>query len=129
MIKLVKKYTIVLVGFLASFLFYYLHKVFFFDYLTNFTVEFLHLIFSISTIAILLILNIIYYKKPDNVGYSFMAITTFKMLILVVVFKKTIQTAPEILKPEKTTILLLFLIYLAVETILIARLLNKNQKK
>ena len=129
MIDLLKKYITIVLMFFCSLLFFAIHTLVGKGYLVNYSEVSLHSIFASFSIAIVLILTILYYKKPNYVGYSFMAITTLKMLILVVVFKKTIQTAPEILKPEKMTILLLFLIYLAVETILIVQLLNKNQNK
>lgn len=130
---ILQKYKQVSLAFVLSVFFYGVHKLLIIKNILNiptyFSIEIMHLIFSVSSILIVLILSIIYYKKPDNVGYSFMGITIFKMIALLAVFKNIIQQNSENINPEKTTIIILFLIYLALETILMAQLLNKNYQK
>ncbi len=133
MTNILKKYRVVGWCIVFSLLFYISHKkllhVEVFEQSIRLSVEKLHLIFGSFSVIIVFLLTIVYYKNIDIVGYLYLWITLFKMILLLVIFKHFILIEPEKQTVEKQIILILFLIYLGLETFLIATLLNKNHHK
>jgi hypothetical protein len=92
----------------------------------HYSLEALYGIFAIATLLILLALIKMKEKNPESVGNTFMLLTCLKMgaayfvLRPVLVLKHTNQHF------EKINFLIIFLLFLAIETIITVKLINKK---
>ena len=96
----------------------------------EFSLEKLYLMFSFMTITIILILIKVKQKSLDNVGMTFLLITSLKMMICYGIGRSVIiQTNPE-QQLEKWSFFGLFMVFLLIETLFTIYLLNsENDKK
>ncbi|WP_395077934.1 hypothetical protein [Flavobacterium sp.] len=96
----------------------------------EFSLEKLYLMFSFMTITIILILIKVKQKSLDNVGMTFLLITSLKMMICYGIGRSVIiQTNPE-QQLEKWNFFAMFMVFLLVETLFTIYLLNaENDKK
>ena len=83
--------------------------------------------FLIASILIVFALIKIKEKNLDNVGYAFMFLTCLKMAISYVVLRPILQNANQSQHSEKINFLIIFMLFLAIETIISVRLLNNKQ--
>ena len=93
------------------------------------SLEKLYLIFSLMTIVIILVLIKVKQKSLDNVGMTFLLITSVKMVICYVIGRPIINQNNADLQLEKWNFFVLFIIFLIIETLFTIYLLNTEKDK
>ena len=97
---------------------------------TNFTysLEELYGFFSICSLLIMLFVIVVSIKNKDNVGMSFIIMTTLKIILSVIIVRPILHNATsDTIKLEKINFFIIFIFFLAIETILTIRILNSKQ--
>lgn len=129
-----KKYQAVFEVILVSILLYIGHKLFFvfskyngISCLFSFSIEELYLFFAICSLIILFILIKVKEKNIDNVGYTFLLLTFIKIAFAYILLSTILNSTHEHLKIEKINFFIVFALFLATETAITIRLLNKKQ--
>ncbi len=87
-------------------------------------------IYSFFTICSLLIVTILIFvrkKNLDIVGYFYLILTMVKMAIAYFFLHQINQNPSIFLTYEKKSFFISFILFLAIETLITIRLLNKNQ--
>jgi hypothetical protein len=92
-----------------------------------YSLELLYGFFFISSALIITILLIIMQKNVNNVGFVFLLLTTLKMGIACFFLKPILDTFTEHQKIEKINFFIIFTLFLAIETVISVRMLNKKQ--
>lgn len=115
-----------------AFLVYGIHKVVFhflaIDVLDfYYSLEKLYLFFYILSFIVFIILIKVKQQSFDNVGMSFLLSTSVKMIFCFLLLKPILNTATEENTLEKMNFFVVFILFLAIETILTIRLLNEKQ--
>jgi Family of unknown function (DUF6168) len=124
-----------ILGILAvSTLLYLLHKILFFVLEKkagiapfHYTLETVYLFFATLSIIIVAILLIVKQKSFDNVGMVFLLITSLKMIICYLFIKPILHPANTNNYAEKINFFVLFILFLAIETVVTIRILNNKQ--
>lgn len=91
------------------------------------SLTFLFVLFASISCTIIVILQIVKIKNFDSVGYAFMALTSLKIGILLFWAQPILRNIAEIAKFEKINFFILFALFLAIETIVAAQILNNKQ--
>jgi hypothetical protein len=91
---------------------------------STYSLEALYLVFSVTSALILYIVLRIDRRSHDQTGMSFLLLTTAKMLGCYLLGRPLITGGTAC---EKESFLFLFIFFLAIETILTIRILNKKQ--
>lgn len=118
----------------VSVLFFVMDKLFFQYYLPNIESRFEHSIenvfgfFLFCSILIILILIKIKQKNINNVGQSFLLITSIKMVLSLILAKPILDSVSEISKIEKYNFLIIFGFFLILECYFTIRMLNNEDK-
>jgi hypothetical protein len=86
----------------------------------------LYIFFSLCSIVIILLLILISKNSFDNVGMSFLIITTMKMVVSYILVRP-ILIADQIDPVEKINFFVMFILFLAMETVFTIRILNNKQ--
>lgn len=108
--------------------------VFFFHFFkintSNFTYSIpeLYLWFSFFTLIIMMVLLQVEKKSFDNVGMSFLVITSVKMAVSYVLLRPVLKGGTEEFAVEKINFFFLFVFFLLVETLFTIRLVNPKSK-
>ena len=84
--------------------------------------------FFILSASILLILIKVSQASMTNVGLTFILLTTFKMAIAYIFLKPVLKGNLVHSGLEKTNFLVVFLLFLAIETLITIRLINNKQE-
>ena len=84
--------------------------------------------FFLLSASILLILIKVGQVSMTNVGLTFILLTTFKMGIAYVFLKPILKTNLPHSGLEKTNFLIVFLLFLTLETVITIRILNNKQE-
>lgn len=92
-----------------------------------YSIPVLYLLFAILSAAIVSLLIKVKQTAIDSVGYAFLALTTVKMVIAYVFLKPIIQIDLPKTPSEKMNFFVIFIYFLAIETILTIRILNNKQ--
>lgn len=92
----------------------------------QFSLEFIYFIFFLFSTLILITLLIINQRNKDIVGMTFMLTTTLKIIICYIIFSKII-TSDNQNTIERINFFVVFVLFLAIETLITMRLLNKKQ--
>ena len=96
----------------------------------EFSLEKLYLMFAFMTMTIILILIKVKQKSLDNVGMTFLLITSIKMVICYVIGRPIINQNDAEHQLEKWNFFALFIVFLFIETLFTIYLLNTaNDKK
>ena len=95
----------------------------------EFSVEKLYLMFTFMTMTIILILIKVKQKSLDNVGMTFLLITSIKMIICYVIGRPIINQNNADLQLEKWSFFALFIVFLLIETLFTIYLLNATNDK
>jgi hypothetical protein len=66
-------------------------------------------------------------KNIDSVGQTFLLLTSIKMIIAFILLHPILQSTNQLMTPEKMNFFFTFAVFLAIETIVTIRILNKNQ--
>ncbi len=129
-----KKYRPILEILLLSMVVYLLHKVVFFLNDNNpkfqnfhFPIEVVDGFFFVCSVIILFILIKVKEKNIDNVGYTFLLVTFIKMGISYAVLSPILHSGNPNIKIEKLNFFVIFALFLTIETIVTARILNNKQ--
>jgi Family of unknown function (DUF6168) len=117
-----------------SILLYLLHKIVFFVFekkaITDhfyYPLETVYLFFATLSIIIVFILLIVKQKSFDNVGMVFLLITSVKMIVCYLFVMPILQVANANYVTEKINFFVLFILFLAMETVVTIRILNNKQ--
>jgi hypothetical protein len=129
-----KKLHPVLLVVLASVIGYTFHKVLFyflvpqkFEAAFVYSVEMLFAFFAVLAALIVSTLNFISKKSVNNVGYSYLLLTTLKMGVAYFFLKPILSFDLPKTAVEKTNFFLIFIYFLIVETVVTIRILNNKQ--
>ena len=87
----------------------------------------IYLFFTISSIIIVTTLIFVQKKNLDIVGYFYLILTMVKMGIAYFFLHQINQHTHDFLSYEKKSFFVSFILFLAIETLITIRLLNKNQ--
>jgi hypothetical protein len=91
------------------------------------SLEVLYLFFWACCMVILLMLLRVHGKTPDNTGYVYMGATLVQMGLSYAMLKPILNSAIEGHNFEKTNFFIIFILFLAIETLITIRLLNNKQ--
>jgi hypothetical protein len=83
--------------------------------------------FFVCSVVILFILIKVKDKNIDNVGYTFLLVTFIKMGISYAVLSPILHSGNPNIQIEKLNFFVIFALFLTIETIVTARILNKKQ--
>ena len=129
-----KKFQPVLEVLILSSVVYLIHKLVFFLNDDNpklqgfnFSIETIYEFFFTCSAIIVFILIIVKEKNIDNVGYTFLLITCVKMAVSYAVLSPILHSGNPNLSIEKLNFFLVFALFLTIETIVTARILNNKQ--
>lgn len=87
----------------------------------------IYLFFTISSILIVTTLIFVRKKNLDIVGYFYLILTMVKMGIAYFFLHQINKHTHDFLSYEKKSFFVSFILFLAIETLITIRLLNKNQ--
>lgn len=129
-----KKYQPILEVLLLSVVVYFVHKLVFFMNEGNpkfqnfhFPMEVVYGFFFACSVVILLVLIKVKEKNIDNVGYTFLLVTFIKMAISYAVLSPILNSGNSNTRIEKLNFFIIFALFLTIETIVTARILNNKQ--
>ena len=89
------------------------------------SLSFIYTFFTCFSVSIILILLIVKQKNLDNVGYAFLTLTIVKMIFAYFALSPILKSGSEIVAFEKGNFFFTFAIFLALETIVTIRILNR----
>ena len=126
-----KKYPFLAIIVIASLL-YPIHKIIFYIFKINqepfhYSLEALYLLFLILSLAIFKVILLIKEKSFDNIGMSFLLATSVKMVFCYLVLRPIVQIPKGSNPAERINFFILFIIFLAIETLFTIRLVNEKQ--
>ncbi len=129
---LLKKYNPIRNLLLISLIAFAGHKLFFNYFKINedalyYTLELLYLFFLSLSVIIFFVLIKMKDKNFDNIGMTFMLVTSAKMLFCYLLLKPILRLKTTNLAIDKINFFCIFVIFLAIETILTVRILNEKQ--
>ena len=115
-----------------AFLLYIIHKTIFYVFNINderfhYSLEILYLFFFVLSAIILKVLIIIKERSFDNVGMSFLLATSIKMVFCYLILRPILQIHNTENAAEKINFLLMFIVFLTIETLFTIRLVNEKQ--
>lgn len=115
-----------------AFLLYVIHKLIFYLFKINqgqfhYSLEELYLFFLVLSMIIFKVLLIIKEKSFDNVGMSFLLATSIKMVFCYLILRPLLQIPKANNAIERINFLILFIVFLAIETLFTIRLVNEKQ--
>ena len=129
-----KKFQPILEVLFLSILVYLVHKLFFLLNDNNpkfrnfhFPIETVYGFFFFCSVIILLLLIKVKTKNIDNVGYTFLLVTCFKMAISLAVLYPILHSGNPNVRIEKVNFFIIFALFLTIETIVTVRILNNKQ--
>ncbi|WP_281636837.1 DUF6168 family protein [Flavobacterium marginilacus] len=120
----------VLIG--AAFLLYVIHKMVFYvlnikEASFHYSLETLYFFFLALSAVIFKVLLTVKEKSFDNVGMSFLLVTSVKMVFCYLILRPLLQT-PKLDNPaERINFFILFIVFLTIETLFTIRLVNEKQ--
>lgn len=111
---------------------YLIHSVIFyvFNIDTNtfhYSLEVLYLFFLLLSAIIFKVLLIVKEKSFDNVGMSFLLATSIKMIFCYLIVRPLLQIPKPNIPTERINFFVLFIVFLAIETLFTIRLVNEKE--
>jgi len=129
-----KKYQPILEVLFLSVVVYFVHKLVFFLNENNpkfqnfhFPIEVEYGFFFVCSVVILLVLIKVKEKNIDNVGYTFLLVTFVKMALSYAVLSPILDSGNSNVRIEKLNFFIIFALFLTIETIVTARILNNKR--
>jgi len=119
--------TLALLGFAIHKIFFYLLVPKIYEDSFIYPLPLLYISFCISSLAIVFILIEIKKRNIDYVGYTFLLLTSFKMVIAYVFLNPILATSLPKTQTEKMNFFIVFIFFLTIETIVTIRILNNKQ--
>ncbi|PKB16772.1 hypothetical protein [Flavobacterium sp. 5] len=92
-----------------------------------YSLETLYLIFFFLSAIIFRVLLTIKEKSFDNVGMSFLLATSVKMIFCYLILRPLLQMPKSINPAERINFLVLFIVFLTIETLFTIRLVNEKK--
>lgn len=92
-----------------------------------YSLEKLYLFFSGLSVVVFIILLKVKERSFDNVGMSFLLSTSVKMIFCFLILKPILKTVNDENTIEKMNFFVLFILFLAIETVLTIRILNEKR--
>lgn len=92
-----------------------------------YSLETLYLLFFVLSITIMFIILKVKERSFDNVGMSFLLATSVKLILSGIILKPLLQLSNKMDTIQKKNFFAIFILFLAIETILTIRLLNKKK--
>jgi hypothetical protein len=130
-----KTYASVLYFLLFSVTLYIIHKLIFNFYGIElkadqfyYSLEFLYAFFTGMGVLIILALIMVFQNFQEFVGIAFLAVTTINMLFSYIVVRPILAKTTENIKVEKVNFFVIFLLFLVIEMVLTAKMLNNSYK-
>ena len=96
------------------------------DATLSFSVLQVYLFNVVTTIIIYVLVEVVLGYLPNETGYLYLGLLMVKLGVFIILFQKSIFSEVGLTKPEKATLLIPVMIFLAVETIGISKLLNNK---
>ncbi len=131
---MIKKYKPLFEVFFLSIIAFLIHKILFFsignpnsEKTFHYSLNTLYIFFSIFSLFIVGILTIVKEKNIDNVGNTYLLVTLIKMGISYILLYPILQGTKTFMTTEKTNFIIVFLVFLTIETVVTIRILNKKQ--
>ncbi len=131
---MIKKYKTLFEVFFLSIVAFLIHKILFFsignpnsEQTFHYSLNTLYLIFTIFSLFIVGILTIVKEKNIDSVGNTYLLVTLIKMGISYILLYPILQGTKNFMTPEKSNFIIVFLVFLTIETVVTIRILNKKQ--
>lgn len=90
--------------------------------------EILYVLFSAASFIVILIVLKIKEKNFDSVGMAFLVITSIKMVFSYVILRPILSKTVATNGVEKTNFFVMFVVFLAIETVVTIRILNEKHK-
>jgi len=87
----------------------------------------LYLFFGIFSIVLRVVLFQVRSRNFDLLGMSFLIVTTLKMLICFLLVRPILKSTTVSASIEKTNFFVMFIVFLAIETVVTIRILNEKQ--
>lgn len=111
---------------------YVVHRVAFYlleinDATFYYSIKTLYMVFLVLSIMVFVILLKVKERSFDNVGMSFLLSTSIKMIVCYLILKPILQVTAQNNAIEKKNFFMMFILFLAIETILTIRILNEKQ--
>ncbi len=111
---------------------YVVHRVAFYlldinDATFYYSIETLYMLFLVLSIMVFVVLLKVKERSFDNVGMSFLLSTSIKMIVCYLILKPILQVTAQNNTIEKKNFFMMFILFLAIETILTIRILNEKQ--
>jgi len=129
-----KKYHSLFIVLLASIIGLIIHKIIFYWFVpgvfeSNFvySIPSLYVFFGVFALLIVFVLRIVKEKSIDNVGYTFLLLTTLKMAVAYAFLQPILAANLAKTPTEKMSFFSIFIYFLAIETIVTIRILNNKQ--
>jgi hypothetical protein len=129
-----EKYKPVFTILKISFALYILHKLLFLVFKSQlktetfyYSLEVLYIFFTTSSMLILFILVKVKERSLDNVGMTFLLITSVKMIFCYIMVRPIFNSLNQNITIQKINFFTLFILFLAIETIVTIRILNNKQ--
>ncbi len=91
-----------------------------------YSIPMLYLFFYVCSLIILFILIKVNENNINNVGYTYLLVTCIKMGIAYFFLRPILNSSAAYHSEEKTNFFIIFLLFLAIETVITIRILNKN---
>lgn len=122
---------LILVG--VAIVLYIIHQLIFWGLNINqdhfkYSLETLYVFFVVLSAILFQILWVVKEKSFDNVGMSFLLATSIKMIMCFVLLRPILQTTHADNSIERINFFLLFIVFLAIETLFTIGLVNIKQK-
>ena len=93
----------------------------------HYSLETLYALFLGLSVIVFLVMLKVKERSFDNVGMSFMLTTSAKMIVCFLILRPILQTTTENNAIEKKNFFMMFILFLAIETVLTIRILNEKQ--
>jgi hypothetical protein len=92
-----------------------------------YSIPLLYLFFFFFSSLLILILEIVKQKNINSVGYTFLLLTSLKMIIAYVFLKPILTLNLPKTPTEKMSFFIIFIYFLVIETVVTIRILNNKQ--
>lgn len=93
----------------------------------TYSLETLYLFFLTCAIIVLFAVHKVHFKTPDNTGYVFMGATLMQMGLSYLMLRPILNSLASNAGIEKKNFFAIFILFLAIETVITIRLLNNKQ--
>ena len=129
---ILKNYKDFLFLIISVLLAYVVHKLIFYFFKINqevfyYSLEQLYVLFFILSFGIILILLKIKKRNFDQVGMSFLLLTSIKLGVYYLFLKPILNSKQYNIATEKTSFFALFILFLTIETVVTIRILSEKQ--